>query len=40
LWSSEDPRYGGTGTETPDGPTGWRIPGNAAVALGPVEQEN
>lgn len=37
LWSSEDPRYGGTGTpplETEE--EGWRVPGEAAVVLAPV----
>ena len=36
-WSSEDCRYGGTGTpplDTED--DNWRIPGEAAVALRPV----
>jgi maltooligosyltrehalose trehalohydrolase len=34
LWSSEAPRYGGTGTPTLDGDDeGWRIPGEAAVLL-------
>jgi maltooligosyltrehalose trehalohydrolase len=34
LWSSEDPRYGGQGTplETEEN---WRLPGQAAVVLGP-----
>ncbi len=36
LWSSEDPRYGGTGTFLPDTSENWRIPGHAAVALAPV----
>ncbi len=33
LWSSEDPRYGGCGTPPLETESGWRIPGNAAVAL-------
>ncbi|MGA7801567.1 MAG: DUF3459 domain-containing protein, partial [Gammaproteobacteria bacterium] len=33
LWSSEDPRYGGTGTSPLDSEDNWRIPGHAAVAL-------
>ena len=39
LWSSEDPRYGGSGTPLPDAEEGWRIPGQAAVLLYPAEQE-
>lgn len=35
LWSSEDPRYGGSGTPTVETDQGWRIPGHAAVALVP-----
>lgn len=35
LWSSEDPRYGGSGTAALDTETGWRIPGHAAVAMTP-----
>jgi maltooligosyltrehalose trehalohydrolase len=38
-WSSEDPRYGGCGTAPPDGPDNWRIPGHAAVAMHPTEQQ-
>jgi maltooligosyltrehalose trehalohydrolase len=34
-WSSEHPRYGGTGTPEVVGPTGWRIPGHSAVVLSP-----
>jgi maltooligosyltrehalose trehalohydrolase len=33
LWSSEDPRYGGSGTPEVDTEDGWRIPGEAAVVL-------
>ena len=42
LWSSEDPRYGGSGTPRLDTEDNWRIPGHAAVALYPTsaEQEN
>lgn len=39
LWSSEDPRYGGTGTYPPDSEENWRIPGHAAVVLSPVPPE-
>lgn len=35
LWSSEDPAYGGTGTPPLDTEEGWRVPGQAAVALAP-----
>jgi len=36
LWSSEDPRYGGSGTPPLDTKDNWRLPGHAAVALAPV----
>jgi maltooligosyltrehalose trehalohydrolase len=36
LWSSEDPRYGGSGTPALDTKDNWRLPGHAAVALAPV----
>lgn len=41
LWSSEDPRYGGSGMPVLDSEDNWRIPGHAAVALRPTltEQE-
>ena len=39
LWSSEDPRYGGTGTPQLDSEDNWRIPGHAAVALRPTATE-
>jgi maltooligosyltrehalose trehalohydrolase len=39
LWSSEDPRYGGTGTPPLDSEDNWRIPGHAAVALRPTSTE-
>jgi maltooligosyltrehalose trehalohydrolase len=35
LWSSEHPRYGGTGTPPLDTEDNWRIPGHAAVLLKP-----
>ena len=35
VWSSEDPRYGGTGTPPLDTEDNWRIPGYAAVLLKP-----
>lgn len=37
AWSSEDPRYGGTGTPEPDGPAGWSVPGHSAIVLRPTE---
>lgn len=36
-WSSEDPRYGGDGTVSPDTEDHWRLPGEAAVVLAPHE---
>lgn len=39
LWSSEDPRYGGSGTAPLDTEMNWRIPGNAAVVLKPVRMD-
>ena len=39
IWSTEDPRYGGTGTPPLDTVENWRIPGQAAVALAPVERK-
>jgi len=35
LWSSENPRYGGSGTAPLDSDENWRIPGHAAVVLAP-----
>jgi maltooligosyltrehalose trehalohydrolase len=39
LWSSEAPRYGGTGTPEPDSDENWRLPGHAAVLLVPNPRE-
>jgi maltooligosyltrehalose trehalohydrolase len=40
LWSSEDPRYGGAGAPPPeDADGGWRLPGQAAIALRPAPRE-
>jgi len=40
LWSSEDPRYGGAGAPPPeDAGGGWRVPGQAAIALRPAPGE-
>jgi maltooligosyltrehalose trehalohydrolase len=36
LWSSEDAAYGGAGTAPVETDLGWRIPGQAAVLLGPA----
>jgi maltooligosyltrehalose trehalohydrolase len=33
LWSSEDPRYGGSGTPPVETEENWRIPGEAAVVF-------
>ncbi|WP_232285981.1 malto-oligosyltrehalose trehalohydrolase [Solidesulfovibrio carbinoliphilus] len=40
VWSSEDPKYGGTGTPHPDTQENWRMQGHAAVALAPVPRED
>jgi maltooligosyltrehalose trehalohydrolase len=37
VWSSEDYRYGGTGTPPLETKDGWCIPGRAAVALRPAD---
>jgi maltooligosyltrehalose trehalohydrolase len=39
IWSSEDPRYGGSGTGLVGNELGWRIPGHAAVVLAPQPME-
>jgi maltooligosyltrehalose trehalohydrolase len=39
LWSSEDPRYGGAGTPPLSGLESWRVPGECAVILVPVNEE-
>jgi len=36
LWSSEDPKYGGTGTPEIETDENFRIPGQAAIVLRPV----
>jgi maltooligosyltrehalose trehalohydrolase len=36
AWSSEDPRYGGSGIGPVEDDGGWLIPGEAAVAMGPA----
>jgi maltooligosyltrehalose trehalohydrolase len=35
LWSSENPKYGGTGTPALDTAGSWRSPGHAAVVMKP-----
>jgi len=35
IWSSENPKYGGSGTPPMDTLDNWYIPGHAAVVLGP-----
>ena len=35
MWSSEDPRYGGSGTPQVESGDNWRIPGHAAVVMQP-----
>ncbi len=35
LWNSEDPRYGGCGAPPVETEDHWRIPGHAAIVLGP-----
>jgi maltooligosyltrehalose trehalohydrolase len=38
LWSSEDPRYGGSGTPEPESEQeAWRIPGESALVMAPVK---
>ncbi len=37
IWSSENPKYGGSGTPPMDTLDNWYIPGHAAVVLGPRE---
>ncbi|HLH04631.1 MAG TPA: malto-oligosyltrehalose trehalohydrolase [Bryobacteraceae bacterium] len=39
LWSSEDIRYGGSGTAPLDSDENWKIPGRSAVLLYPAEAE-
>jgi len=37
-WSSEDPRYGGTGTFPPDSEENWRLPAYSALLLVPATE--
>ena len=36
LWSSEHPKYGGSGTVPPDSEDNWRVAGHSALALAPT----
>ncbi len=36
LWSSEDVRYGGSGTAPPESEENWRLPGGAAIVMKPM----
>jgi maltooligosyltrehalose trehalohydrolase len=36
IWSSESPRYGGSGTETHEHEQRWRLPGHAALVFAAV----
>lgn len=36
LWSSEDPRYGGSGTPAPETEENWNVPGLAAIVMAPA----
>jgi maltooligosyltrehalose trehalohydrolase len=40
MWSSEDPKYGGTGTFPPDSEDNWRIAGHSALVLRPAIPED
>jgi maltooligosyltrehalose trehalohydrolase len=41
LWSSEHPKYGGSGTPPPDTECeGWFLPGRAAIVLRPMPDED
>jgi maltooligosyltrehalose trehalohydrolase len=37
IWSSEDPRYGGSGSPDPEHDGGWDVPGEIAIALRAVK---
>jgi maltooligosyltrehalose trehalohydrolase len=39
LWSSEDPRWGGSGMKEPDGEHSWRLPAHALAVLAPATME-
>ena len=40
LWSSEDLRYGGSGTPSVENHSCWRIPGEAAVVMKPAPSDD
>lgn len=40
MWSSETPKYGGTGTAHPDSKRNWYLPGHSAILLRPDKPEN
>ncbi len=40
LWSSEDPRYDGTGTPPVDSDSNWRVPGHSAAVMHPAEAKS
>ena len=40
VWSSEDPRYGGTDTPPVDGADNWLILGELAVVVRPRSADN
>jgi len=40
LFSSEQPKYGGTGASPPETEENWRIAGYSALALAPLENQN
>ncbi|WP_119300797.1 malto-oligosyltrehalose trehalohydrolase [Dongia deserti] len=37
LWSSEDPRYGGSGTPEMESERGWHVPANTVLLVGAVK---
>jgi maltooligosyltrehalose trehalohydrolase len=40
LWSTEDPRYGGSGTPEPESERqNWRLPAHAAIVMRPAPIE-
>ena len=38
IWSSDDPRYGGTGIAKPFSDEGWSLPAESTIALRPIPQ--
>lgn len=39
IWSSESPRYGGSGSPAVESGEGWRLPGESAVLMTAVEEK-